>query len=558
VGASAAHLSYITRERAVLDREDGVLAYNLPESVTQARDYQELRVNLAAHAAVREQREVDLHRKGGWAGEARTHYRVRASFERDVSSERALAMVKEWLDKELPNARALAVVHRDTEHTHVHIWVDARQNDTRKIQLPRDRYRAMDSTWNQLYSRELGRDPLEHERKKAETREAKRSWARGERPAYPPRVRSTPGELATKWERREVGVQAAAEPQERPETFLECVRTQAGQDFKDAASWAELERRLERHGFRVEPKGQGIVVTDGRQEVKASAVDRVLSRKQLESRFGETFAEHRAKTREPDRIAPAVQEVVRDLRELERRQWTREDQARTAQAAAGARARADALRFAAERAERTGERFQLALKEVYREPVGAQIAFTETARTLGPDRAAELMRDQPERFGALRTVEQRRLFGIVRTQDDAPARARAGDAAELGREATHAAAAAPSTRDLARVAWAARSAEIRARAANRALQVDTTPARARVATAMQRLLPREVEELRRWVAEPQVQVARRLQQVGERMVPEQVRELATWARAPHRQLPARAVQAFRALTQDRALERRSE
>lgn len=144
---------------------------------------------------------------------------------------------------------------------------------------------------------------------------------------------------------------------------------------------------------------------------------------------------------------------------------------------------------------------------------------------------------QPERFGVLRAAEQRRLFGIVRTQGEAPARARAVNAAELGREAAHAAVAAPSTRDLARAVWAARAAEMRARAVDRALQVDTTPAQARVATIMQRLLPREVEELRRWVTEPQAQLARRLQQAAERMVPEQVRELAAWARAPHASSP---------------------
>ncbi len=36
-GAAAANVDYITRERAVKDREDGVLLQNMPEEVEQAR-----------------------------------------------------------------------------------------------------------------------------------------------------------------------------------------------------------------------------------------------------------------------------------------------------------------------------------------------------------------------------------------------------------------------------------------------------------------------------------------------------------------------------------------
>ena len=88
---SAAHVRYITRERAVLDRDDGVLLHNMPERVYEAPDYDSLRVNLEAHAADREEDEIARHRSGG---DPRTHYRVVASFERDVDSEKALGMVR--------------------------------------------------------------------------------------------------------------------------------------------------------------------------------------------------------------------------------------------------------------------------------------------------------------------------------------------------------------------------------------------------------------------------------------------------------------------------------
>ena len=51
------------------------------------------------------------------------------------------------------------------------------------------------------------------------------------------------------------------------------------------------------------------------------------------------------------------------------------------------------------------------------------------------------------------TVEQRRLLGVIRSQDDTLARSRVPNAAELGREAARTAAAAPGHRELG---WAER------------------------------------------------------------------------------------------------------
>jgi hypothetical protein len=531
-----------------------VLTYNLPDAVRDARGYDELRDNLVAHAQVREEQEIKRH-KG--AGEPRTHYRVRASFEREVSSERALEMAKEWMDGELPQARGFAVVHRDTEHVHVHIWIDARQMDGKKIQLPKEKYRSLDFRWNKLYSAEMDRDPLEHERKKAQTIEAKRQgWERQQRPEYPPRVRSGAEELVSKWERRDLGVQGARNPGDRPDnSFLPFVRAVAASDFKEAESWDELDRRLARHGLRVQPRGNGMVVTDGKQSVTASSVHRSASRGALETRFGEKLAEHRRKPPEPQRAPPAQPELVRDLRTLERRQWSREDLVRQQHIVAAERARTDSMHWARLRAHGAAERFEEALRPVYRAPKKARVEFEQTARDLGVERAVQLLRQQPERFGELRTVEQRRLLGVIRTQDDSAARRMVPNAAELGREAAQAAAAAPSERDLT---WAERRlgyAERRERWLAKSLDRDATLIRARVALAMQKVIPGEVEQLRRWVSAPQVQAAAKLRQQLERLAPQHVRELASWVRSPQTAIPAKAVQAFRGLLQDRGRER---
>src|SRR5260370_35072114 len=60
-------------------------------------------------------------------------------------------------------------------------------------------------------------------------------------------------------------------------------------ELRAAQSWAELEERLADHGLRLERKGQGLIITDGEHQVKASRVARDLSLHRLEARFGGPF-----------------------------------------------------------------------------------------------------------------------------------------------------------------------------------------------------------------------------------------------------------------------------
>jgi hypothetical protein len=56
-------------------------------------------------------------------------------------------------------------------------------------------------------------------------------------------------------------------------------------ELRASQSWSELEERLHAHELRLEPKGQGLVITDGTDHVKASRVARDLSLNRLEQRF---------------------------------------------------------------------------------------------------------------------------------------------------------------------------------------------------------------------------------------------------------------------------------
>ncbi len=60
-------------------------------------------------------------------------------------------------------------------------------------------------------------------------------------------------------------------------------------DYRAAKSWRDLEALLAQDGLRLERKGQGLIVTDGVHQVKASRAARDLSLKQLEIHFEQAW-----------------------------------------------------------------------------------------------------------------------------------------------------------------------------------------------------------------------------------------------------------------------------
>jgi hypothetical protein len=61
-------------------------------------------------------------------------------------------------------------------------------------------------------------------------------------------------------------------------TFLRDVQERAAPVLQRARTWGEVEQGLAQHGLAVRVNGRGMSVTDGRQQVKASEVDRAFSR----------------------------------------------------------------------------------------------------------------------------------------------------------------------------------------------------------------------------------------------------------------------------------------
>ncbi len=177
----------------------------------------------------------------------------------------------------LATHQAVLVAHRDTEKEHVHLIVNRVGPNGRAWDLHDDMVKAREAI--RRIERDLGLIPT------------------GGRDLPVPDL--TPG---TYHEARRTGVQPIADR----------LRDQARDLFGAATSWHDLEARLAREGFRLEPaaRGSGLVVTDGSRAVSLSRVDRSLSGPKLAERFGSTFRDHRLQEPEPPTPAAVHRSVV--------------------------------------------------------------------------------------------------------------------------------------------------------------------------------------------------------------------------------------------------------
>ncbi len=184
--ASAANIRYITRESATGAAESALYLHNLEH--VQGADYRETRTNAISYSQMRLDEEQARSRNN--PRESRTHYRAILSFDRAESSEQARELAKEWLEKNFKDARAVVAIHQDKKHhSHAHVWVDARDQNERKLQLNNRQFKNLDKSWAQIYARRYGEHYLiEHLNKKKETKNYKAEYrkAKAEGRAVPP------------------------------------------------------------------------------------------------------------------------------------------------------------------------------------------------------------------------------------------------------------------------------------------------------------------------------------------------------------------------------------
>lgn len=180
--------------------------------------------------------------------------------------------------------QALIIGHRDTAHPHFHVMVNRVHPETLRV-------------WRN------GNDWVRIERIRRDLeREMGLRQVRGPHTQDRHLDRSPTLGRETRGERRER--QRTGQP-----AFAQRTRERLAQEIRQSRSWAELDHRLRRHGYRLQARGRGLVVTDGRRSVKASRLDRQASAHRLAERFGMPYRDYRQAR------ASLVVEVRRDRAE---------------------------------------------------------------------------------------------------------------------------------------------------------------------------------------------------------------------------------------------------
>jgi hypothetical protein len=277
--------------------------------------------------------------------------------------------------------QALLVAHHDREHRHVHILANRVHSETL-------------ATWDQWHDHTV----------------LDRSLAAQERELGLRRVVERDERLAD----QSVAPTIEREPDaDRP--LIVRVRPLLP-EIRTSRTWDELRDRLAAHDLSLERRAHGLAVTDGTRRVKASQIAADVSLARLEARFGPYPGDRvpeqmRAaeRSRSPYDVAREVDGITQRLRQTE---------------------------WAVDRADRSAADTARALADTYRDPNAAAITFLRYENEHGADRAARALREHPEQFGTLVTVERRRFFGLWTSSDDRAARASAIEASGLAREWT--------------------------------------------------------------------------------------------------------------------------
>ncbi len=300
----------------------------------------------------------------------------------------------------LSEHQALLVAHNDREHAHVHIMVNRVHPDTLRA-------------WERWQDRPAIERVLREEEHELG-------------------LRSVPGTL---YERD--SQELARRDRAVSEEFTTRVKEHLP-DYRTARTWDDLENRLNDHGLRLERKSQGLVITDGEYEVKASLVARDLSLRRLEGRFGGSYEEHRNERaprglesterdvtdsvlRRHESVSPAVAEVASAIRERERLDALYKELSNASSEKSSIQYQVNELSLQAERIKRASQDVAAEFRRVYREPGAAHSQFLEAAEFNG-QRAVATFRSSPEVFGELLTSERKRAFGLLIETYNDPAR----------------------------------------------------------------------------------------------------------------------------------------
>lgn len=314
--------------------------------------------------------------------------------------------------------QALICAHRDTDHPHMHILANRVHPITGKaLTMSFDKRRMLEFAQEQ--AREFGLN-VPRDRARGKERDPERS--------------PTDGEF---WQSRKEGrlPDKGFKPAE-----LKDLQKEVWDDFESAKSWDELTKRLMAKGYALQPKGQGLMITDGYKTAKLSDLGKAVRMKLLQNRFQESFEAYslrRAKTlaeqREleddfpvSDKAPPDVRKQAANMRRAKERAELTKDTSPAVfnktdadyqywselygyyrhlegrmNSRAGQQTRSGKRELRAKMIERQREKiFTDALGRVYRDPEEAKRHWERLARGQGEERAAEQIKKNPTLLGA--------------------------------------------------------------------------------------------------------------------------------------------------------------
>ncbi len=141
--ASMKNVNYILRDDACVRFE----AINLPEI--------ESKIDARSYAANREVEEELMPKRE--TGTPRNHHRMMLTLPDETDPDKALQLVKNFVEKEFPNTRSIIAVHESDNGIglHSHVWIDARKIDGKKLDLG-TKYTKLDKLYSQKYDEVYG------------------------------------------------------------------------------------------------------------------------------------------------------------------------------------------------------------------------------------------------------------------------------------------------------------------------------------------------------------------------------------------------------------------
>ncbi|MGQ0555568.1 MAG: TraI/MobA(P) family conjugative relaxase [Nitrospiraceae bacterium] len=161
----------------------------------------------------------------------------------------------------------VSVLHHDTNNVHLHLAINKIHPTRYTLHEPYNAYRAFGELCDSLEEAfHLKRD--QHQ------------------------VRKTSGENRASDMERQAGTESLIGWMQR-----ECLH-----ELRSADTWSALHQVLRQHGLAIQPRGQGLVITDGQGTfVRASSVARDLSKQSLERRLGQFQPPDPVQTAKPTR-----------------------------------------------------------------------------------------------------------------------------------------------------------------------------------------------------------------------------------------------------------------